>query len=419
MYWVGLILVVVLFALLAGQCALVIGYMRRLWRVTPDIATDEQCPPAAVIFCVRGKDPSLPQSIAAVLELDYPSYEVVFVFDSPEDPAFEEVQHLTESSRNCPVSMKWIQSPSGHASLKCDAVIHAIQHLGSKPEIIALVDADTIVCTTWLRELVRPFQDHKVGATTGIRWYESPGGEIGSLVRSVWNTAAIVQMYWYKIPWGGSLAIRRNAILDSEMLQKWSHAFCEDTLVSGELERLGLKVEIVPALHMVNTERCRLDACYSWITRQLLTTRLYHRAWKLVAAHGMATSATLALCVVWFLLAIWFNSFSTVALIFIAMTIYETLSLSMLYGINWIARRILSRAGRPLEKWGGEMSILYVLTLPVTQLIYGAATSRSFFTQRVSWRGVNYTISKNGRISLDHYSPYREADGGEDSEHSL
>lgn len=419
MIWIGILFVLVLFALFAAQAALVFGYMGKLWKAEPLPAADEDCKPVAVVLCVRGSDPSLPDCIRSILNLDYPSYEVVFVFDSPEDPGVATVERLIAEPHECSTSMQWIPTPTGTASLKCDAVVHAVQNLGPKPEIIAFVDADTIVTQNWLRELVQPFEDHKVGATTGMRWYEAPDGHFGSLVRAMWNTAAIVQMYWYRIAWGGSLAVRRNAILDTNLLQRWSHAFCEDTMVNDELKRFGLRIEIVPSLHMVNQERCRLSSCMNWVTRQLITTRLYHRKWPLVSAHGLGTSVTLLLCGVLFCVAIWLNHLPLVALLFFSVLAYEIGSLCLLFGINLIARRILKRAGRPLESWGGEMSILYMLTLPVTQCVYAIATVRSLLARHVHWRGIDYKIGRGGQVTMEEYRPYAETSGAQSSEHSL
>ncbi len=52
----------------------------------------------------------------------------------------------------------------------------------------------------------------------------------GALVRYLWNAAAIVQMYWYEIAWGGTLAVKRKAIEKAGLLERWRHAFCEDTM---------------------------------------------------------------------------------------------------------------------------------------------------------------------------------------------
>ena len=75
--------------------------------------------------------------------------------------------------------------------------------------MVALLDADTIPHRTWLRELVAPLADPRVGAATGNRWYMPAEAGWAGLVRYLWNAAAVVQMYCYGIAWGGTLALKR------------------------------------------------------------------------------------------------------------------------------------------------------------------------------------------------------------------
>lgn len=405
--------------LLAGQVGLVVGFMRKLWRARPQQVPDDECPPAAVILCVRGNDPSLQRSVQALLAQDYPDYNAIFVFDDMQDPGYAVVKEITERQSSVPCRLLVLGPPGPNASLKCQAVVHAVSGIDEDREIVALIDADTIAHPTWLREISGPFQDPKVGATTGMRWYEPPDAQIGAMVRAIWNTAAIVQMFWYRIPWGGSLALRRNLLSDATLLGRWSASFCEDTLIEGELARQGMNVAIVPSLMMVNYERCTLPGFYNWVTRQLITTRLYHRAWKLVAGHGLATSVGLLLTMLFFVASLFVSHLPTVATLFFGLIGYEVLSISMLFGITWAARRVLREAGRPLQPWGGEMAVMYVLALPVTQFFYALATVRCLMAKKIHWRGIAYQIDRRGQVTLERYIPYREVEKSSPHQHSL
>ena len=419
MVWLGYILIFYLFALLTAQAVLVLGYIARLWKLAPEMASDADCPVATVVLCVRGSDPSLVDAVRAILRQDYPDYELLFVFDSERDPGFKVVQDLIREPHDCAARLLVLPKASGHSSLKCDAVVHATKSLSEQTEIVALIDADTIAHPSWLREMVVPFKDPQVGATTGLRWYEAPGAEMGPLVRSIWNTAAIVQMYWYRITWGGSLAVRRQVLHETNLVKRWAHAFCEDTLVRGELENQGYRVVVIPSLHMVNYERCTIQNFYPWASRQLLTTRLYHPAWPFVLGHGMGTSCGLALGVILFLLAFWFHQVGLVAALFISLCAYEAISLALLWGIVLAARRILKRAGRPLPSWGGEMGILYAVALPVTQVMYAFAMIRAMFAKSVQWRGIRYDLRRDGSVRLRDYAPFSHELPQAQQDHSL
>ena len=97
--------------------------------------------------------------------------------------------------------------------------------------------ADTIPHRTWLRELAAALADEQVGAATGNRWYMPQQPTWGSLVRLFWNAAAIVQMWFYGIAWGGTLAVKTKVFRESDLLERWGNAFCEDTMTFAALKR--------------------------------------------------------------------------------------------------------------------------------------------------------------------------------------
>ena len=77
---------------------------------------------------------------------------------------------------------------------------------------LPLADADTIAHPTWLRELAGALADPTVGAATGNRWYMPDEISAAAMVRYLWNAAAIVQMYCYRIAWGGTLAVKTSVL---------------------------------------------------------------------------------------------------------------------------------------------------------------------------------------------------------------
>ena len=157
---------------------------------------------------------------------------------------------------------------------------------------VALVDADTLPSPNWLTLLVEPFdRDARIGVTTGVRWYSPLDRGLASRVRSVWNAAAIVQMWAYSIPWGGSMAVRRRVLHEAGLLQRWTETFCEDTPTTSTIRPYGWKVTTVRSLVLDNHEACRWKDLVPWISRQLLTARLHHPAWPLVALHGVLSFA--------------------------------------------------------------------------------------------------------------------------------
>jgi cellulose synthase/poly-beta-1,6-N-acetylglucosamine synthase-like glycosyltransferase len=167
-------------------------------------------PSVAVILCLRGADPSLEACLNGLFHQDYPDYSVRVVVDHLADPSWEVLP-----TTGLPV--EWVEvlpSPLATCSLKNSSLLYALEGLPDSTEIIVLIDADVVPGPTWLRSMIAPFSDQKVGASTGIRWYDCPAkAGIGTVVRALWGAAAAGQIYAFQIPWGGSLAFRRSLLM--------------------------------------------------------------------------------------------------------------------------------------------------------------------------------------------------------------
>lgn len=230
---------------------------------------DEQLPKAAVIICLRGADPFLPNCLEALLQQNYPNYDLKVVVDSQDDPAWKIASDSIDKLAATNAQINHLRVIRHNCSLKCSSLIQAISDLDDSYEVVALADADTIVHPHWLRELVSPLGDPKIGATTGNRWYVPTNRYWGSLVRYTGNIATVVQMYLFGIPWGGTLAVKTEVLRQTGLLEKWAQSFGEDLMMPNVLKKHGLRVKFVPSLIMVNREECDLLGIIEYLQRFL------------------------------------------------------------------------------------------------------------------------------------------------------
>lgn len=182
---------------------------------------DEQLPKTAVIICLRGADPYLPNCLRSLLKQNYPEYDLKVILDSQEDPAGKITTEAIAELGATNVQITHLRIVRHNCSLKCSSLVQAISDLDDSYKVVAFVDADTIVHPNWLRELVAPLADEKVGATTGNRWYSPTGNYWGSWVRYAGNVSTVVQMFLFQIPWGGTLAVKTEVFHKTEILEKW------------------------------------------------------------------------------------------------------------------------------------------------------------------------------------------------------
>lgn len=410
----------ILVGLLVGQAALVGGLIWSLRATRPAPISDADCPRAAVVICLRGADPFLPNCLDAILRQDYPDYQVRIVVDHETDPSLEVVRDRLAKLGSERVQLCFLREINECCSLKCASLVQAISELPEDVQIVAQLDADVVPHPSWLRELATALRPEDVGVATGNRWYQPDRPTLGALVRYGWNAAAIVQMYWYQIPWGGTLALKMTAIRDADLLMKWGAAFCEDTMLYRALRSCGRRVAFVPSLMMVNRESCGLPGFLEWVRRQLFVARLYHPAWWLVVGHGLGTALALLITIVVLIAACADAGAANAARwLAAALTIYFAGLLVLLAGLESSVRRVLATRGER-TRWITPLTLLKIIgSVMVTQAVYPLALVSAMLLRRVSWRGIHYQVASPWEVRLLKYVPYRGASAPAESDCSL
>lgn len=386
-------------------------------------------PTVAIVLCLRGPDPTLPECLTGLLNQRYSDFSLHLVVDNDQDPVIPIAkQTLSAIDSMVPVYWHTVTDHSSNRSLKCSALLTAVMALESQahpPEIIALVDADALVDPDWLNRLVTPLLDTPVstarpnlssaiGATTGNRWFEPTTNNLGSRFRAAWNAAALPQMQIYRVAWGGSLALKLETIQQCGLLDRWSQAFCEDTMLADVLQANGLHVHRVPELIVVNQESTTLKSAIGWIGRQLLTVRLHHRAWSLILLHavfgGFCFFAPLVLAMVTAIevqpLAAW-----TMLVWFLQLGLNIVL-LDYMRRLNINA--IQKSAPKPTNASGLLSKLMVAIVL---QAIYPFLAIGAAFRQRTRWRGIDYRIGRGGEIEMLDYIPYSQVN--QKDQHSI
>lgn len=390
----------------------------------------------AIILCLRGVDPVLNECLLGISRQKPAGWQLHIVFDAPDDPAVEFVkQFLSEDSSagfaSTQPQLHFNTEPPATCSLKCSSIVAVVRQLPESIEYVALIDADTVADDQWLADLLAPFSDPSVGATTGNRWFTArpPGG--AAEVRRTWNAAAIVQVLLYNIAWGGSLAFRRSAIRQCGFLERWRHAFCEDTMVADVLAKNNLRLQRVPHLIMNNTEQTDYRGCFGWIVRQLLTVRLYHKRWPMVLMHGLLTATIVFVSPVLVIACLIAGNWSQATMLAGAFLIYQILNIVLLAWICKCNQQIVLARGkesedaasthpRVTEKSFDARSWTTMLKASViNQAMYPFAVWKAWTTRSTDWRGVSYALTGGGKIAMQTYVPYREIAGSRDITSSI
>ncbi len=416
-FWAILLLQILLGSLVV-QIVLILIFVFYLRSNKGNSLSNNQLPKTAIILCLRGVDPFLPNCLKALLQQDYPQYDLKIIVDSQEDPAWQVAHDTVALCGATNVQISPLKIASTACTLKCSSLVQAVSELDSSYQVVALVDADTVVHPTWLRELVTPLMDPEVGATTGNRWYLSKGRYWGTLVRYLWNVSAVVQMYLYGICWGGTLGIKTQVIHETGMLEKWARAFGEDTMVKSILGKYGFKVKFVPSLLILNREECTLPTLINWMKRQLLACRLYHPQWWLVVVNSVFSILLPNLILGLVLLNLLFAKWDISIFLFSYYSIY-ILGLLLIIHILEIAVRKVISTGKMMPKISCGLLIKTLIGIPFTHWFYGLALVSSMWLSKVSWRNIVYLIQSPFNIVLTEYHPYQSDNRSVDNQISL
>ena len=417
LFWTIVVIVVLFYATLSVF----------LWRLTRNEwkqPEGDYTPKTMILFPLRGADPSLPRSLEKVLTQDYPNYAIRFILDSAEDSALPFIESAIEKCGiekwgNGRAEIKIVNEHFLTASLKNSALYHGIADLDDSFEAIVILDGDTNPPDTWLKRLVEPLSDRRFPAASGLRWYIPDRENAGSLVRYLYNSAITVAQVLCRIPWAGSLALRRDLLNESDLLERWKHSLSTDNVVMPSVKQVNGNIAFVPSLFLVNRETCGLYYFHNWVKRQMLGNKLYAVSWAGVLGHALLISGTLLLLIGTFLTGLFFQNGQVALWSLLSLMIYWLGVFGTLPILEHAILRKLRQYGETNDRrWSFRRTMLTFAMVPVTQAIYSSAIFGLLFLRRVEWRGIEYEISGK-QIRMLAYKPYTSRPAKQEEGRSL
>jgi cellulose synthase/poly-beta-1,6-N-acetylglucosamine synthase-like glycosyltransferase len=240
--------------------------------------------PFATIFApCRGVDQGMLENLDALLSQDYPEYEVVFIVDEETDGATNVIEAAWREARR---QVKLVVAPKAtDSSQKVTNLREGIEYADENSEVFVFVDSDARPSRGWLRSLVAPLEDEKIGAATGYRWFISKRETVASEMRSMWNASiasALGANRSSNFCWGGSTAIRRETFERLNIRERWRGTVSDDFTLTHATQKAGLDIYFVPQALTASVEDCTVRELFEFTTRQMKITRVYaSKLWSL------------------------------------------------------------------------------------------------------------------------------------------
>lgn len=355
-------------------------------------------PFVSVIAPCRGLDDGLEQNLTALIEQDYPEYEVIFVVDSEKDPSVPTIRKVAKAQTRPAGSMpftspssKLIVAPKAEgSSQKVENLREAVLHAAEGSQAFVFVDSDARPSTGWLAALVAPLADESVGAATGYRWFISQNPTFGSEIRSVWNASiasALGPNQKSNFCWGGSMAIRRDTFDAIDMREKWKGTLSDDFAVTRAMNAAGLPIVFVPQALTASIEDCTLPQAIEFTNRQMKITRVY--ATPLWVMSFIGSGLFNAVTLVAFLIVI-FNR-ANILLVWISLAVLFLVTACSV-GKAWLrlnaVRLVLTKYEPELKRQFWTQNTLWILS-PALFFVNSIA---ALMSQRMTWRGITYEL---------------------------
>lgn len=367
-----------------------IAYLRYFRAELSAVRPDWQ-PFATIIAPCKGLDDGLEQNLTALIELDYPEYEVIFVVDDPEDPAVKVIQAVSQTGEGYGKKTALTVAPKAtDSSQKVENLREGVIHADPRSEVFVFVDSDARPSPAWLRALVAPLRDETIGATTGYRWFISEDPSLASEIRSSWNASiasALGPNARSNFCWGGSMAIRRDTFERLNIRDRWHGSLSDDFTVTRAMNAGDLPIRFVPEALAASVENCTIGQLFEFTNRQMKITRVYMPKLWLMSFFGSALFNSVLISA--FLIVIF--SRANTALVWAAIFTLITVS-GFSVGKAWTrlraVRLVLSQHARALDRQWLTQNTLWLITPAVFLVNCFSALSR-----RMRWRGTEYEMA--------------------------
>jgi ceramide glucosyltransferase len=351
-------------------------FRRERARVLPSFS-----PPVSLLKPVRGVDFGSWGNFLSFCKQDYPEYEILFAVKDETDPAVPLIQRLAAEFPARRIRLLFRAEQIG-SNRKVNAQILLAREAQNK--ILVLTDGDVRVGPNYLREVVAPFADSKVGAVTSFyRGIAEPslGAEMEAIGASSDFFAGVLVAEWKE---GMTFALGASIVTTKSWLAKIGgfeaivDQHSDDYELGHRIAKAGGEVQLsresVWTMYPAQTARGFWQHQVRWAR----TVRLC-RPWSylgLIFTHGLPWCLLAAVAAA---SAGWIG----VAVAYVAAYFTLRLTMAWMVGVWAVGDDLLRR-----KLW----------LVPLRDAIYFAVWLASFASTRITWGGEEYTMEKGQMV---------------------
>ncbi len=332
-------------------------------------------PAVSLLKPVRGVDFGSYENFASFCRQDYPGeYEILFAVTDESDPAVPLIRRLAAEFPRRRIRLVAGAEHIG-ANRKVNKLIrlaHEAQH-----EILALTDGDVRVGSNYLREVVAPFADAKVGAVTSFYRAiaeKSLGAELEAIGASSDFFAGVLVAEWKE---GMTFALGASVVTTKQWVGKIGGFEAIANMHSDDYE-LGHRIAKAGGEMLLSREGV-------WTMYPAQSARGF---WE----HQVRWARTVRLCRPVSYLGLLFTHGLPWALL--AALVAPAKWIAGAYVLAYFVLRFVM--AWTVGVWGVRDDLLKrkIWLIPLRDAIYFAVWVASFASKRITWRGQEFTMEK-------------------------
>jgi len=328
-------------------------------------------PPISILKPVRGLDPEAYENYASFCRQDYPNYELIFCVGDFNDPAVPVLQKLM---RDFPERQIRLLFGSGRSAIN-DKVAKLVRMVNeAENEFLVISDSDVRVEPNYLRAVVAPLRDPKVGCVTCF--YVSIHDEtlaqhlqsIGMYSDFYPGILVAQQLDGIKFTLGPTIVTTSTHLAGFGGYEAIENKPADDLLVGRLIAQQGLKVELLPYAVQTVPDYDSPRALFSKRLRWMTVMR-HMRPWGHV---GLAFTQGLPWC-----LAVALTHPAGIGLAYFGAYVGFRVAMTWLVGVWGLQQSGLWKKMPLIVVWDATAFVIWLLT---------------FGRNSIRWRDVDYRI---------------------------
>jgi len=200
-------------------------------------------PPASILVPLKGIEPEFSDNLRSLFSQRYPEFELIFVFDEPDDPAIPVVRGIMAEHPAIPARIV-VATDMSTGNPKVDKLAHAEQCAAH--DLFLMCDGNAALAPEALARMVSALRPD-IGLVSAIPLAGRPSNFIGELECAMCNGLAArwllaADRLGFGLAQGKLMLLSRETLRRIGGIRIMARGLCEDAVLAEAIHRLDLRV---------------------------------------------------------------------------------------------------------------------------------------------------------------------------------